>query len=117
MAHSELAKERAGAEEAVARASKAERELDQARARAAVLDNKLAVSLFCHLFIRNIFGVLNSRVFFFQSVLKNMCLLCFWRLGVGVIACCCWLMMLQRGNLIRGNSITNICIQVSSTGR
>ncbi|CAM9766165.1 unnamed protein product [Ectocarpus sp. 6 AP-2014] len=42
VAHSELAKERAGAEEAAARASKAERELDQARARAAVLDNKLA---------------------------------------------------------------------------
>eukprot|EP00752_Nemacystus_decipiens_P006496 g5849.t1 len=42
VAHSELAKERAASEEAAARASKAERELDQARARAAVLDNKLA---------------------------------------------------------------------------
>ncbi|CAN0047646.1 unnamed protein product, partial [Laminaria digitata] len=40
-AHSEVSKERSAKEEAVARASKAERELDQARARAAVLDNKL----------------------------------------------------------------------------
>lgn len=43
-AHSEVSKERSVKEEAVARASKAERELDQARARAAVLDNKLVVS-------------------------------------------------------------------------
>ena len=43
-AHSDVSKERSGKEEAVARASKAERELDQARARAAVLDNKLLVS-------------------------------------------------------------------------
>ena len=43
-AHSEVSKERSAKEEAVARASKAERELDQARARAAVLDNKLLVS-------------------------------------------------------------------------
>ncbi|CAM9470559.1 unnamed protein product [Pylaiella littoralis] len=42
VAHADLAKERSGNEEATARASKAERELDQARARAAVLDNKLA---------------------------------------------------------------------------
>ena len=39
-----MSKERSVKEEAVARASKAERELDQARARAAVLDNKLLVS-------------------------------------------------------------------------
>lgn len=43
-AHSEVSKERSVKEEAVARASKAERELDQARARSAVLDNKLVVS-------------------------------------------------------------------------
>ena len=43
-AHSEMSKERSTKDEAVARASKAERELDQARARAAVLDNKLVVS-------------------------------------------------------------------------
>lgn len=43
VANSELAKERAAKEEAAARASKAEREVDLARARAAVLENKLAV--------------------------------------------------------------------------
>lgn len=43
-AQAELASERAGKEEALLRASRAERELDQARARAAVLDNKVTVS-------------------------------------------------------------------------
>ncbi|CAM9373044.1 unnamed protein product [Sphacelaria rigidula] len=42
IAQSELASERAVKEDAVARASKAEREVDQAKARAAVLDNKVA---------------------------------------------------------------------------
>lgn len=44
IAQSELTSERAAKEDAVARASKAEREVDQAKARAAVLDNKVAVS-------------------------------------------------------------------------
>lgn len=48
IAQSELASERAVKEDAVARASKAEREVDQAKARAAVLDNKVAVSGLVH---------------------------------------------------------------------
>lgn len=44
-AQSELACERSTKDEAVARASKAEREVDQAKARGAVLDNKVAVSI------------------------------------------------------------------------
>ncbi len=48
VANSELARERAAKEEASARASKAEREVDQARARAAVVENKLTVGLSYH---------------------------------------------------------------------
>lgn len=71
VAHSELADERSANEEATARASKAERELDQARARAAVLDNKFAVgfwavslfSLSVGVQVRALFSVCLSPLF------------------------------------------------------
>lgn len=43
VAQTELAAERTAKDEAIVRASKAERELDQAKARAAVLENKTSV--------------------------------------------------------------------------
>lgn len=90
VAHSELAKERAASEEATARASKAERELDQARARAAVLDNKLAVGL--GILSASCCGLISSN--YFEVKFIWFCLHLFSFLCV-YFACCAFLVLLS----------------------